>query len=109
MAVYLNSRRQFLQLMGITSILIVLENWGRQSLAQNPFGENSFQPLLHVEAWVARHGISADEYQSEFNKYTSQGYRPVVVSGYRGMSINGTENRDKKKILKNQPFSHVYT
>jgi len=26
-----------------------------------------------------------------------------------GVSINGTENRDKKKILKNQPFSHVYT
>jgi CubicO group peptidase (beta-lactamase class C family) len=82
MAVYFNSRRQFLQLMGITSILIVLENWGRQSLAQNPLAQNSFQPLLHVEAWIARHGISADEYQSEFNKYTSQGYRPVVVSGY---------------------------
>ncbi|MCL6749856.1 hypothetical protein KBT16_02210 [Nostoc sp. CCCryo 231-06] len=27
----------------------------------------------------------------------------------RGVSINGTENRDKKKILGNQIFSHVYT
>jgi len=33
-------------------------------------------------AWVARHGMTSAEYQSEFNKYTAQGYRLTHVSGY---------------------------
>jgi hypothetical protein len=33
-------------------------------------------------AWVARHGMTATEYQSEFNKYTGQGFRLTHVSGY---------------------------
>ena len=33
-------------------------------------------------AWVARHGLSSAQYQSEFNKYVGQGYRLVHVSGY---------------------------
>jgi len=33
-------------------------------------------------AWAARHGMSAAEYQSEFNKYVGQGYRLTHVSGY---------------------------
>ena len=30
--------------------------------------------------WVARHGLNAAQYQSAFNKYTAQGYRPVDIS-----------------------------
>ncbi|MBE9070843.1 hypothetical protein IQ260_29845 [Leptolyngbya cf. ectocarpi LEGE 11479] len=33
-------------------------------------------------AWVARHGMTSSQYQSEFNKYTSQGFRLTHVSGY---------------------------
>jgi hypothetical protein len=32
--------------------------------------------------WVARHGLTADQYRQEYDTYTSQGYRLVVVSGY---------------------------
>ncbi|MDQ2718575.1 MAG: serine hydrolase [Bacteroidota bacterium] len=32
--------------------------------------------------WIARHGISAADYQAEFNKWTQQGYRPVNISVY---------------------------
>jgi Bacterial tandem repeat domain 1 len=34
------------------------------------------------QPWVARHGLTAAQYQSEFNKYTAQGYRPTVISGH---------------------------
>jgi len=33
-------------------------------------------------SWVARHGLTSSQYQQAFNDYTSQGYRPVKVSGY---------------------------
>jgi hypothetical protein len=33
-------------------------------------------------AWVARHGLSAAEYQEEFNRLVGQGYRLVDISGY---------------------------
>lgn len=33
-------------------------------------------------AWQARHGLTAARYQEEFDKLTSQGYRPINVSGY---------------------------
>jgi CubicO group peptidase (beta-lactamase class C family) len=33
--------------------------------------------------WAARHGLSAGDYQSEFNTWTAQGYRLVDVSGYQ--------------------------
>jgi len=33
-------------------------------------------------AWAARHGMSAPEYQAEFNAYAAQGYRLQEVSGY---------------------------
>lgn len=35
-------------------------------------------------AWVARHGMTSDQYQSEFTKYTRKGYRLVHISGYGG-------------------------
>jgi hypothetical protein len=33
-------------------------------------------------AWVARHGLSSQEYQDQFDQLTASGYRPVAVSGY---------------------------
>jgi len=38
-------------------------------------------------AWVARHGMTASDYQTNFNTYVAQGYRPVLVNGY---TVNGT-------------------
>ena len=32
--------------------------------------------------WVAKHGMTAAQYQQEFDTLLAQGYRPVVVSGY---------------------------
>ncbi|MBV9226756.1 MAG: hypothetical protein JOY85_22195 [Acidobacteriaceae bacterium] len=32
--------------------------------------------------WVARHGLTAAQYQQQFDTLESQGYRPVAVSGY---------------------------
>lgn len=40
-------------------------------------------------AWVARHGMTSAQYQTAFNTYTSQGYRPVLVNGY---TVNGVDN-----------------
>lgn len=34
-------------------------------------------------AWVARHGLTASQYQAAFDQFTRQGYRLSVVSGYR--------------------------
>ncbi|MGH9334891.1 MAG: serine hydrolase, partial [Vicinamibacteria bacterium] len=33
-------------------------------------------------AWVARHGMTSAQYQTEFNAWTSKGYRLTHVSGY---------------------------
>jgi hypothetical protein len=33
-------------------------------------------------AWVARHGLSADQYQQTFTQLVGQGYRLLWVSGY---------------------------
>lgn len=33
-------------------------------------------------AWVARHGMTSQQYQAEFNTYVSQGYKLKHVSGY---------------------------
>jgi len=39
-----------------------------------------FDKINNAPAWVARHGISAADYQAEFNKWTGQGYRLTMVS-----------------------------
>ena len=39
-------------------------------------------------SWVARHRMTNSQYQTEFNQWTSQGYRPISVSGY---SINNVD------------------
>lgn len=38
--------------------------------------------------WVARHGMSAAQYQAEFNQWVSQGYKLVLVDGY---GVGGTD------------------
>lgn len=35
-----------------------------------------------AQAWVSRHNLTAAQYQTEFNKWTGQGYRLTQVSGY---------------------------
>lgn len=42
----------------------------------------AFSVSASAQAWVARHNLSAADYQTEFNKWTGQGYRPVQLSGY---------------------------
>jgi len=37
---------------------------------------------MSTPAWVARHGMTSDQYQQFFNQYTGQGFRLVQVSGY---------------------------
>jgi uncharacterized protein (UPF0297 family) len=39
-------------------------------------------------AWVARHGLSGQQYQAVFNDLTPKGYRPTILSGY---TISGQE------------------
>ncbi len=36
----------------------------------------------NAQSWVARHGMTSAQYQSEFNTWTSQGFRLADVSGY---------------------------
>jgi len=69
-------RRRFLQLAGGSSLFVILSELvhGRKSL--------DLLAAAPVSAWVARHGMSSTTYQAEFDKYTRQGYRPIVVSGY---------------------------
>ena len=43
--------------------------------------------VLAPTPWVARHGMTAAEYQAEFDQWVGQGYRLTDVSGY---NVNGT-------------------
>ncbi len=36
----------------------------------------------NVTPWVARHGMTAAQYQNEFNSWSAKGYRLKHVSGY---------------------------
>lgn len=38
--------------------------------------------------WAARHGMTASQYQAEFDAHTAQGYRPLHVSAF---TVNGQE------------------
>ena len=59
-----------------------------------PFGRAALAALLAVTAagaaqaqqWVARPGMSAAQYQQNFDAYTAQGYRLTDVDAY---SVNG--------------------
>ena len=41
-----------------------------------------FRPAAGAPAWAARHGMTASEYQSEFNTRTAAGYRPLNLTSY---------------------------
>ncbi len=41
-------------------------------------------------AWVARHGMSASSYQTYFDQYTAQSYRPLDISATAAGSGSGT-------------------
>ena len=43
--------------------------------------------LYPTAPWVARHGMTSAQYQSEFNTWASQGYRVACLSAYQ---VNGT-------------------
>jgi CubicO group peptidase (beta-lactamase class C family) len=34
-----------------------------------------------IDSWVARHNMTSSGYQSEFNKWTSQGFYPICIQG----------------------------
>jgi CubicO group peptidase (beta-lactamase class C family) len=39
-------------------------------------------PRLLAQAWEARHGLTAAQYQTTFDDLTKKGYRPKAISGY---------------------------
>jgi CubicO group peptidase (beta-lactamase class C family) len=41
-----------------------------------------FAKVSNSPAWIARHGLTATDYQRTFDLYIAQGYRPVQVTGY---------------------------
>jgi CubicO group peptidase (beta-lactamase class C family) len=45
-------------------------------------GVMSLTAVAYAQPWVARHGMTSAQYQSEFNNYVGQGYRLTHVSGY---------------------------
>ncbi|MER3477676.1 MAG: serine hydrolase [Leptolyngbya sp. ERB_1_2] len=47
-----------------------------------------FEKTANAPAWVARHGLTSDAYQQEFNKWTAQGYRLVDINGH---SVNNQD------------------
>lgn len=53
--------------------------------AKPRFGNISVDQHRHIEPgppWVARHGMTSEEYQEYFNEYVGKGYRLLEVSGY---------------------------
>jgi hypothetical protein len=53
---------------------------GAVALDTSPQDTDQWQTLS--PAWVARHGMTSGEYQTEFNSLVSQGFRLIDVSGY---------------------------
>jgi CubicO group peptidase (beta-lactamase class C family) len=48
-------------------------------------GQDYYAAIWHRTTspdWAARHGLTSAQYQAEFNRFASQGFRPVDVSGY---------------------------
>jgi CubicO group peptidase (beta-lactamase class C family) len=45
--------------------------------------------------WYARHGLSSEEYQTEFTKAVRDGFRPISVAGYMDSSTAGPELFDE--------------
>ena len=48
-------------------------------------GQDRYAAIFEQESgpqWAARHDLSSAQYQTEYNNLTSQGYRPIQVSGF---------------------------
>lgn len=58
-----------------------------------------FQITAQAQSWVARHTLTSAAYQTEFTKWTKEGYRPVMVSGYT------TSNADRYAAIFEKPAS----
>ncbi len=59
---------------------------GDNGSSQSEMPAQSLAPLvpdaIPGTAWEARHGLTAEAYQTEFNQFVARGYRPTYVSGY---------------------------
>ncbi len=70
------------------STVVTQQSQGYRPVVVNGYsvgGVAYFAAIFHVGggvAWAARHDLTAAQYQTEFNTWTGQGYRPVHVSGY---------------------------
>jgi CubicO group peptidase (beta-lactamase class C family) len=59
-----------------------------------------------IGPWVARHGMTADEYQAEFDKLTAKGYFPACVQG----GGNGSQTRYAAVFAKREdPLPEQFT
>ena len=65
-----------------TGDVAVVNNNGRAVALQPKFAPAAIWEKAPGAAFVARHGMSADGYQQEFNTLLGQGYRLKLVSGY---------------------------
>ena len=65
---------------------LVGQGYRLKSVRGWPSGDEALYAAIWVQmpgpAWVARHGLSAAEYQQEFDTLVGQGYRLTHVSGY---------------------------
>ena len=57
--------------------------WCRPAQVATNGAGHFFSLFVHNEVgpWVARHGMSADTYQNEFNAWTAKGFFPISVQG----------------------------
>jgi len=53
------------------------------------------------DPWIARHGLSPEEYQLQFDDLRYQGYRPVGISGYS----DGRNSEQYAAIWRNDAYS----
>jgi len=66
--------------------ILVGQGYRLTSVRGWPSGDGTLYAAIWVQRpgpnWVARHGLSAAEYQQEFDTLVGQGYRLIHVSGY---------------------------
>ncbi len=69
-----------------------------------------FYHAASAQQWVARHGLSAEAYQTEFNKWTQQGFRPVSISVYsnRFAAIFEKQNNAPQWVARHGMTSAAY-
>jgi hypothetical protein len=74
-------------------------------------GRNYFNAIFRPSnsvAWSARWGLTADEYQAEFNRQTKNGYRPLQVESYRSKDYQvGITGRDTV-IVSRQRYAVIF-